>query len=144
MGDQPGIGKIKVTLAIKGDSAVPELRANSVGDVAVGPNGFVGLLELQLGIPSRDISFTTRLIQYLGCIDQVDHAAAFYHDSYQADPFSVARTLLHALAKNVGNMRALFGVEYVYLRRKRRAVQIFIDPYDLRSKTFQRLHVQQP
>ena len=94
MGDQPGIGKIEVTLAIKGDSAVPELRENSVGKVAVGPNGLLGLLELQLGIPSRDISFTTRLIQYLGCIDQVDHAAAFYYDSYQADPFSVARTLL--------------------------------------------------
>lgn len=94
MGEQPGIGKIKVTLAIKGDSAVPELRADSLGDVVVGPNGFLGLLETQLGIPARDISFTTRLIQYLGCIDAVNHPAAFYHASYEADPFSVARTLL--------------------------------------------------
>ena len=85
---------IKVTLAIKGDSAVPELRADALGEISVGPNGFLGLLEAQLGIPSRDISFTTRLIQYLGCIDQTDHAAAFYHASYLADPFSVARTLL--------------------------------------------------
>jgi hypothetical protein len=87
-------GNIKVTLSIKGDSAVPELRTDALGEVSVGPNGFLRLLEAQLGIPSRDVSFTTRLIQYLGCIDQVDHAAAFYHASYLADPFSVARTLL--------------------------------------------------
>jgi hypothetical protein len=90
----PGIGRISVTLAIKGDTSLPELRADSLGEVTVGPNGFLGLFETQLGIPSRDISFTTRLIQYLACIDQVDHATAFYHESYLADPFSVARTLL--------------------------------------------------
>ncbi|MBK6511888.1 MAG: hypothetical protein IPG06_22270 [Haliea sp.] len=73
---------------------MPELRADSLGDISVGPNGFLRLLETQLGIPARDISFTARLIQYLGCIDRVNHAAAFYHESYQADPFSVARTLL--------------------------------------------------
>ena len=89
MHGHPGIGKVTVTLAIKGDSAVPELRADSLGDISVGPNGFLRLLETQLGIPARDISFTARLIQYLGCIDRVNHAAAFYHDSYQADPFSV-------------------------------------------------------
>tara|TARA_R110002072_G_scaffold23437_3_gene81118 strand:+ start:2774 stop:5473 length:2700 start_codon:yes stop_codon:yes gene_type:complete len=94
MGEHAGIGNIEVTLAIKGDSAVPELRADSLGKVVVGPHGFLGLLETQLGIPSRDVSFTARLIQYLGCIDQINHGAAFYHASYTADPFSVARTLL--------------------------------------------------
>ncbi len=94
MGLQPGIGRVRVTLGIKGDSAVPELRDDALGEAVVGPHGFLGLLETQLGIPSRDISFTARLIQYLGCIDQVNHAAAFYHASYSADPFSVARTLL--------------------------------------------------
>ena len=87
-------GPITVTLAIKGDASLPELSTDALGEVTVGPKGFLGLLETQLGIPSRDTSFTTRLIQYLGCIDQVDHANAFYHESYQADPFSVARTLL--------------------------------------------------
>ncbi|MCB1704570.1 MAG: PD-(D/E)XK nuclease family protein [Halioglobus sp.] len=94
MGEQAGIGNIEVTLAIKGDSAVPERRADSLGQVVVGPGGFLRLLEAQLGIPSRDVSFTARLIQYLGCIDQVNHSGAFYHASYSADPFSVARTLL--------------------------------------------------
>jgi hypothetical protein len=94
MQGQSGSGNIQVTLAIKGDATVPELRADTLGEVVVGPLGFLGVLETQLGIPARDISFTTRLIQYLGCIDQVNHAAAFYRASYLADPFSVARTLL--------------------------------------------------
>lgn len=88
------IGTIKVTLSIKGDGALPQFGSDTLGEVSVGPQGFLGLLEARLGIPSRDISFTTRLIQYLGCIDQLNHTHAFYRDSYEADPFSVARTLL--------------------------------------------------
>ncbi|MEZ5571091.1 MAG: PD-(D/E)XK nuclease family protein [Halioglobus sp.] len=94
MSGQPGIGKITVTLALKGDASVPEVHADALGNVTVGPHGFLGLLETQLGIPARDTSFTERLIQYLGCIDQTDNSTAFYRASYQADPFSVARTLL--------------------------------------------------
>ncbi len=94
MGAASGIGRVGVTLALKGDSPLPEFTGDALGEVTVGPHGFLGLLETQLGIPSRDISFTARLIQYLGCIDRVNHANAFYRASYQADPFSVARTLL--------------------------------------------------
>ena len=94
MGAANGIGQISVTLALKGDSPLPEPGTDALGEVTVGPHGLLGLLETQLGIPARDISFTTRLIQYLGCIDQVNHTQAFYHESYLADPFSVARTLL--------------------------------------------------
>jgi hypothetical protein len=85
---------VTVTLAIAGDSALPEPVANTLGEVTVGPRGFLTLLENRLGIPSADASFTTRLIQYLACMDELDHAQAFYRDSYEADPFSVARTLL--------------------------------------------------
>ena len=87
-------GLVSVTLSIKGDSPLPELHADAMGQVTVGPGGLLGLLEMQLGIPSPDSSFTGRLIQYLGCIDQISQAGTFYHDSYDADPFSVARTLL--------------------------------------------------
>ena len=51
-------------------------------------------METQLGIPATDTPFTTRLIQYLASIDRCNHPGAFYHASYAADPFSVARTLL--------------------------------------------------
>jgi len=94
MGAANGIGQIRVTLALKGDTPLPEPATDALGEVIAGPHGLLRLLETQLGIPARDISFTTRLIQYLGCIDQRNHTNAFYHESYQADPFSVARTLL--------------------------------------------------
>jgi len=88
------IRKVRVTLALKADGSLPEPVKNTLGEITTGPHGLLNLLETQLGIPSRDIPFSTRLIQYLGCIDQVDHPGAFYHASWEADPFSVARTLL--------------------------------------------------
>ena len=75
------IGKVRVILARKADGALPEPVKDALGEITTGPQGFLNLLETQLGIPSRDISFTTRLIQYLGCIDQMDHPGAFYHAS---------------------------------------------------------------
>jgi ATP-dependent helicase/nuclease subunit B len=94
MGSETNIGKINVTVAIKDDSPLPALKTDSLGDVSVGPHGLLNVLETQLGIPSSDISFTTRLIQYLECVEQANNPEAFYHASYGADPFSVARTLL--------------------------------------------------
>ena len=43
-------GPVAITLAIKGDSPLPELRADALGEVTVGPGGLLGLLETQLGI----------------------------------------------------------------------------------------------
>ena len=91
---KPSIGKIRVTLALKADGPIPEPVEASLGKLTTGPHGLLNLLETQLGIPSSEDSFTTRLIQYLGCIDEMDHPGAFYHASYEADPFSAARILL--------------------------------------------------
>lgn len=88
------IGKIRITLALKADGAFPEHLPDSLGNITVGPHGFLGALETQLGIPASESSFTTRLVQYLACVEQCNHPEAFYHASYEADPFSVARTLL--------------------------------------------------
>ena len=94
MHETSDIDSITIELSLKGDAAVPEHISGALGAVRVGPGGFLRLLETQLGIPAHDVSFTTRLIQYLGCIDRVDHHDAFYARSYSEDPFSVARTLL--------------------------------------------------
>lgn len=85
---------IQVTLGLKADGALPEVTTDKLGAMTTGPLGFLSLLEAQLGIASVETPFTTRLIEYLSCLDQADHAGAFYHVSYEADPFSVARTLL--------------------------------------------------
>ena len=88
------ISKVKVTLGLKADGPLPQPVKNTLGEVTVGPLGLLNLMETQLGIPTTDTPFTTRLIQYLACIDSSNHPGAFYHASYDADPFSVARTLL--------------------------------------------------
>ena len=90
---EPGC-EIHVSLGLKADGGIPVIAPDAVGCVTVGPLGFLSLLETQLGIPVSDVSFTTRLIQYLACVDRADHEDTFYHASYAADPFSVARTLL--------------------------------------------------
>jgi RecB family exonuclease len=88
------ISKVKVFLGLKADGSLPMPIKNTLGEVTVGPLGFLALMETQLSIPAIDTPFTTRLIQYLACIDSCNHPGAFYHASYAADPFSVARTLL--------------------------------------------------
>ncbi|EED31271.1 hypothetical protein NOR53_2544 [gamma proteobacterium NOR5-3] len=85
---------VKVTVSLRADGSLPKSLPDTMGEITVGPKGFLNLIETQLGIPFSDAPFTARLIQYLGCIDQIDRPAAFYHASYDADPFSVARTLL--------------------------------------------------
>ncbi len=77
-----------------GDGMLPEPAPDRFGDIVTGPLGLLRLLETQLGIPDHETAFTTRLIQYLGCIDRLDCDTAFYRDSWAADPFSTARTLL--------------------------------------------------
>ena len=88
------VTKLRIILARKADGPIPEPVRDTLGEVTTGPLGLLSTVETQLGIPPRDVPFTTRLIQYLGCMDQVDHPEAFYHASWEADPFSVARTLL--------------------------------------------------
>ena len=92
--EQLKVVPIHITVGLKSDAAPPQTAENTLGKLTTGPMGLLNAVETQLGIPSIDIPFTTRLIQYLACIDKVNHPSAFYHASYQADPFSVARTLL--------------------------------------------------
>lgn len=88
------ISRVKVTLGLKYDGAIPDVPENSIGHLITGPHGFLRLLETQLGVFSEEESFTTRLIQYLACLETCNTPDRFYHNSYAADPFSVARTLL--------------------------------------------------
>lgn len=85
---------LEVILSISGDGPQPNLFSAELGSCSVGPVGLLGVLEASLGIPSSDVPFTRRLIQYLACIESSIEGDAFYYASYQADPFSVASTLL--------------------------------------------------
>jgi hypothetical protein len=89
----PRIQLVTVELGLKYDGSLPEKSNPTLGVVTVGPMGLLNLIETQLGLPNVDVAFTTRLIQYLNCLDKADHPKTFYHNSFEADPFSVARTL---------------------------------------------------
>ncbi|MEA3413720.1 MAG: PD-(D/E)XK nuclease family protein [Pseudomonadota bacterium] len=91
---QVNVIPIRISLSLSADGSVPRGVDATLGRVTVGPKGFLSVLESRLGIPPSDVSFSTRLIQYLACVDAADNGGAFYSTSYGADPFSVACTLL--------------------------------------------------
>ena len=91
---QPAIQRISVTLGLQYDGAVPAAVENSLGQLTTGPQGLLRLLETQAGLPGAEASFSTRLIQYLACLEADNNPQRFYHVSYRADPFAVARSLL--------------------------------------------------
>ncbi|MGB5324785.1 MAG: PD-(D/E)XK nuclease family protein [Pseudomonadales bacterium] len=88
------INKIRVALSLQGDGPQAAVFCDALGEASVGPQGLLSLLETRLGLAADDAPFSRRLIQYLECLEETCHPAAFYAASYQADPFSVARTLL--------------------------------------------------
>ncbi|MEQ9465067.1 MAG: hypothetical protein RJQ10_15500, partial [Haliea sp.] len=83
-----------ITLSLTGDGPQPTPVDAALGRTSLGPARLLTALETRLGIAATDTPFSARLIQYLACIDQCDQPAAFYHASWQADPFAVARSLL--------------------------------------------------
>jgi len=62
------------------------------GCLTVGPERLLSWLESQLGLELPTISFTTRMVQYLTCLQQSDNPDRFYHESSKQDGSGVART----------------------------------------------------
>ena len=87
-------GPIAITLAINGDSPLPEAVRTHWARSPLAPMAFSACWKPDSASRPETSPLPTRLIQYLGCIDQVNRTDTFYHESYEADPFSVARTLL--------------------------------------------------
>ena len=86
--------KIKVDLSLSSFNH-PRLTSSSViGSCSLNVTGFLDLLETRLGVNSNSVSFTTRLVDYLYCLERTENPEAFYKFSYQKDPFAVARKLL--------------------------------------------------
>lgn len=87
-------GSITVSLGLNTpEMAMADTQA-VIGTVSTNPNGFLRLLETRLGVNSPEISFTTRLVDYLYAIERTKNPDAFYRASYSKDPFAVARRLL--------------------------------------------------
>lgn len=66
---------------------------SSLGRLTVGPDRLLSWLESQLGLELPEASFTSRMVQYLSCLQEQD-SDRFYTESLAQDEFGVARTLL--------------------------------------------------
>ena len=76
------------------DGSKPQRIDSSIGEKEVGTMGFLSILETQCGVAAVTESSTTRIIQYMACLKELDTPDRFYHPSFLVDEFNVARTLL--------------------------------------------------
>ena len=76
------------------DGAIGQMPKSALGHIVGGPSRLLMWLESQLGLELPEISFTSRMVHYLSCLEELDGAERFYHKSLEKDEFGVARTLL--------------------------------------------------
>lgn len=76
------------------DGPVCRIPDSSLGRLTVGPERLLSWLESQLGLELPEVSFTSRMVQYLTCLQEQDNDLRFHHESLKQDEFGVARTLL--------------------------------------------------
>lgn len=70
------------------------LPANRLGEIAVGPLGFLNTLETQLGLLAEHPSQAERIVQYRDSLAHADAPTRFYHASFATDALGTAATLL--------------------------------------------------
>ncbi|MGV7225232.1 MAG: hypothetical protein ACQ9MH_27425 [Nitrospinales bacterium] len=83
-----------VRFGLAQDGKIPERSETLIGHVSAGPQGFLSILETQLGLTVPNISPAVRMVQYHECLRKMDSPARFYHRSFEVDALAVARTLL--------------------------------------------------
>lgn len=71
--------------------------------IRVGRKNFTALLQTRLGITRPDTGHAERVSQYLERLRSVDSPAAWFHKSFEVDPWSTAQELLAARDDAVAN-----------------------------------------
>lgn len=85
---------MKIRLGLQLDGQHGWHPSNSLGEITVGTNGMLSILEPQLGLIAESVPQSQRIVQYLDCLKNCDHPNRFYHVSLQADELGTAATLL--------------------------------------------------
>lgn len=83
-----------VRFSRSGDGLDPLPAKTSVGHIAVGPRGFLRLLESDLGLAAATTHPADEVALYRECLADRDDFSRFYHASFDVDPVGVARALL--------------------------------------------------
>jgi hypothetical protein len=86
---------MKVTFGMELDGYESFGPTNTVGEVIVGPLGFLSILETQLGLVGNWPNEAIRVVQYLHCLKSLDNGDRFYSRSLANDELAVARTHLY-------------------------------------------------
>ena len=84
---------MRVRFGLHRDGLEPSLPRSVVGEITVGPLGFLNLLESDLGIPPVGAHPSETIAAYRECLAEVGDWVRFYHRSFDVDPVGVARTL---------------------------------------------------
>lgn len=69
-------------------------RSAAIGTVRIGPNGFLGILETELGLSKPSIHPVHRIDAYMKRLEKLDCESAWFHESFSVDSWSVSRQLL--------------------------------------------------
>src|SRR5271154_2728899 len=89
------VGGLKITFGLDLDGYQDLQPRDRFNESICGPQGFLHLLELRLGLASRPASPAARIVQYR---ELLQNAASikkrFYTASFAKDPLAVAETLL--------------------------------------------------
>ncbi len=86
---------MKIIFGLHADGMNPHKKENRLGIKTVGPDGFLHILETQLGIPVRDSSYTSRVVSYLKRMESAGIEGRFFEKSCLVDKFNVAAELLN-------------------------------------------------
>ena len=84
---------MRVRFGLHRDGLEPSPPRTTVGEITVGPQGFLGLLESDLGIGPVASHPSESKAAYRDCLAECDDWVRFYHRSFGVDPVGVARTL---------------------------------------------------
>lgn len=84
---------MRVRFGLHRDALEPTPPGTAVGEITVGPQGFLSLLESDLGIPPVAAHPSEAIAAYRECLADCDDWVRFYHRSFDIDPVGVARTL---------------------------------------------------
>ena len=76
------------------DGLDPSPPQTSFGEARLGPLGFLGVLETDLGLPPVFEHPAEQLTRYRGCLAEADDLARFYHAAFAVDPINVTKTLM--------------------------------------------------
>lgn len=83
-----------VRFGLYADGLDPSPPATVLGDIRLGPRGFLETLETDLGLPPVLDHPAAQVARYRSCLADANDFARFYHASFEVDPIGVARELM--------------------------------------------------